>query len=219
MEMNEFENLPLVEFKIEDLESGLKGDLNAVSIVTSPAIELSYNLFNQTQKERSDFKVTNKDKMEITGPVMVPNKKILRFNKKEKEYFYCFFSEETVKKCAEFYLKSKNHDKSNFEHLDNFTNDVYLIETWIVEDPKVDKSKALGFEEVPKGTWFATFKVSNEELWTKLKKSDFSGFSVEGDFIYSYEQVILSKIEDVVNNETMSKEEKKKAIKNILNIN
>lgn len=220
MEMKEFENLKLVEFKIEDEETGLIGDLNAVSVVTTPAIESNYELFNQT-KETSLFKVTNKDKMEITGPVMIPNKKILRYNKKEKEYFYCFFSEETVKKCAEFYLKGNNHNKANFEHKDNYTEDVHMIETWIVENPEIDKSKALGFKDIAKGTWFATYKVSNEELWYKIKNSDFSGFSVEGDFIYnasSFSSDIekLIQIESIVDDKNLTKEEKKNAIKELL---
>ncbi len=219
MENKDMKNLPLVEFFIEDEKEGLLGNLKAVSVVTDPAIEKSFQLFNKNSV-MSNFKVTNKDKMEITGPVMIPNKKILRYNEEADEYYNCFFSEETVKKCAEVYLKNNNHNKANFEHQDNYTESVHLLETWLVSHEQYDKSKALGFEGVKKGTWFATFKVSDAKLWAELKKSDFSGFSVEGDFLFAIENmeaVLLAKIESIADDEVMTKEEKKEAIKALLN--
>lgn len=222
MEKKEIFDLPLVEFFIEDENSGLFGDLNAVSVVTSPAIEKSYKLFSTSSIE-SDFKITSKDKMEITGPVMIPNKKILRYNEEKKEYYNCFFSEGTVKKCSEVYLSNNNHNKANFEHEKFYTSKVRMTQSWIVEDPTNDKANALGFEDVTPGTWFATFKVYDEKLWEELKNSDFSGFSVEGDFIYnsanfSDDAEKLSKIESITDDVNLSTEEKKQAIKLILDI-
>lgn len=221
MEKKEYD-LQLVEFLIEDENSGLFGDLNAVSIVTTPAIEKSFNLFNASVI-KSDFRITSKEKMEITGPVMIPNKKILRYNEDKKEYFNCFFSEDTVKKCSEIYLHNNNHNKANFEHEKFFTSKIRMTQSWIVEDVNNDKANALGFQDLTPGTWFATFKVYDEKLWEQLKNSDFSGFSVEGDFIYnsanfSDEPEKLSKIESIVDDVNLSVEEKKEAIKLILNI-
>lgn len=169
------EQLELIEFKLDEY-----GDIQAVSIVTDPAIDKGFQLFKATKV--STFK-SIEDKQEITGPVMVPNMPILR-QKPTGEYFNCFFTDETVKQCAAVYLKNCNHLFANFEHQNNFTSSIYTIESWIVTDPQNDKSKALGFQDVQPGTWFMTYKVDSPELWNEIKKSGFTGFSIEGYFSY-----------------------------------
>ena len=214
------DNLEIREFKITDDDYNFLGDLSVVSLVTDPAIEESYQLFKKAPKKEI-FKISNTEKMEITGPVMIPNKKILRYDELMDEYYYCFFSTETVKKCMEYYLKNNNHTQVNFEHTKHFTDEVYLIESWQIEDPKSDKAKALGFD-LPKGTWMATYKVSNPELWKKLKESDFKGFSVEGSFVEKFENIEMKEeretaqnINDLISDLFFSNEEKRKFIKDI----
>lgn len=170
--MKKEEELELVEFK-------LNGELQAVSIVSDPAIEKTFRMFNSIKKE--NFKAA-KDKQELTGPVMIPDIAILRINEETGKYYNCFFSEETVKECASIYLKHCNHVMANFEHQNAFTVEIYVIESWIVTDPETDKSKALGFTDIKKGTWFMTYKVDNAELWASIKESGFTGFSIEGFF-------------------------------------
>ena len=180
--MENKQDLPLVELVLKTDEGD---DIEAVSIVKDPAIEKSFQLFKAVElfnkSTREQFKAQG-DKQEITGPVMIPDLKILRYNEKKKEYYNCWFSAETVKECASIYLKNCNHTKANFDHLDNFSSNVYVIESWIVEDPELDKSKALGFTDVKPGTWFMTYKVVNPELWAKIKSEGFTGFSIEGFF-------------------------------------
>lgn len=174
------EELKNVEFKLDE-ENG--DDIFAVSIVKDPAIEKSFQLFNALKLFNTAEKFTAfSDKQEITGPVMIPFIKILRYNKENNEYYNCFFSEDTVKECASVYLKHCNHTSANFDHSNAYTNNIFVIESWIVTDPENDKSKALGFSDVAKGTWFMTYKVTNEELWKEIKAGDFSGFSIEGWF-------------------------------------
>lgn len=173
--MKNKEELELIEFKLNPEEGG---DIGIVSIVSDPAIEQTFQLFNSIKKEY--FKISS-DKQEITGPVMIPNKKILRMNE-AKEYYNCWFSEKTVKECSEIYLKNCNHTKANFDHEQNATDQIFVSQSWIVEDPEMDKSKALGFEDVKPGTWFMTYKVENTDLWNSIKQSDFTGFSIEGFF-------------------------------------
>lgn len=213
--MEKHEELPLVEFKLND-ENG--DDVEAVSIVKDPAIEKSFQLFkavelfNKSTKEQ--FKAQG-DKQEITGPVMIPDLKILRYNEKKKEYYNCWFSADTVKECASVYLKNCNHTKANFDHLDNYSNNVYVIESWIVEDPEVDKSKALGFTDVKPGTWFMTYKVDNPELWSAIKSSGFTGFSIEGffsEFKSNKEKMIYSIV-----NSNLNDADKEALIKKIIN--
>jgi hypothetical protein len=41
-----------------------------------------------------------------------------------------------------------------------------------------------GFEDVPDGSWFGSFKVDNPEVWKEIKAGNVRGFSVEGQFNY-----------------------------------
>lgn len=155
--------------------------LKAVSIVKDPAIEKGFQFFNKLLKQEL-FSITSEEKMEITGPVMVPNKKILRFNEDTKEYYNCIFSEKTIRECASMYLKHSNHLYANLDHENNYMTGIHVSESWIVEDPELDKSKALKFENVNKGDWFMTYKVEDVQLWNFIKTNGFTGFSIEGYF-------------------------------------
>ena len=56
------------------------------------------------------------------------------------------------------------------------------MESWIVENPEMDKSKMYGFE-VPEGTWMISMKVENDEVWNDyVKEGKVKGFSIEGYF-------------------------------------
>ena len=55
------------------------------------------------------------------------------------------------------------------------------VESWIIEDPKMDKSKLYGFS-LPKGTWMVKLSISNDDLWSKIKDGELKGLSIEGYF-------------------------------------
>ena len=40
----------------------------------------------------------------------------------------------------------------------------------------------MGFEEVADGSWFVSYLIDNEDVWSKVKSGEFKGFSVEGVF-------------------------------------
>lgn len=130
--------------------------------------------------KKQEFKLDD-DKMEITGAAIIPNKMIIRRTPPpNSEFYYVFFSEDTTRKLAEKFMKEKLMDKTNIEHT-NKKADSYVKESWIIEDPEYDKATALGFN-FPKSTWMITMKVSNREIWKKIKEGKLKGFSVEGWF-------------------------------------
>lgn len=127
---------------------------------------------------------TNEDKMEITGAAMIPNKLILRREESpfgQGQFYYVFFTEQTIRNLAEKFMESKLLDSTNIEHIGSQKADTYVKESWIVEDPDRDKSAALGLS-YPKGTWVITSKVKNPVVWEKIKKGVLNGYSVEGWF-------------------------------------
>jgi hypothetical protein len=48
--------------------------------------------------------------------------------------------------------------------------DVYITESWIVEDPKKDKSALYGME-MPKGTWMVSMKIDNDEIYELINQN------------------------------------------------
>jgi hypothetical protein len=81
-----------------------------------------------------------------------------------------------------------------------------VVESWIIEDEKQDKSAKYGFN-LPKGTWMISMKVNNNEIWNKVKAGEVKGFSIEGYFVDKYEmslqqneeQEIIEKLKNLIN--------------------
>lgn len=129
---------------------------------------------------------TDDEKMEITGAAMIPNKLIIRktegnFMNPQGEFYYVFFTEQTIRKLADKFMESKLLDSTNIEHNSNVKADTYVKESWIIENPEMDKTAALGLD-LPKGTWMITMKVKNKDVWNKIKQGVLNGYSVEGWF-------------------------------------
>lgn len=186
---NNMKKLPIHELLIDD-ETGVE----CISLVEFPAIEIDYMKFSEQTPIK--FSITDEDEQIFCGPALVPNKYIYRIDPKTQEEFYVFFSEKTVKQISEKYLIEHKQSNVNLEH-SLPVNNVYLIESWIVKDPKNDKSNVLGYKDLPVGTWMVSLKCTDKELWNTLKDSDFNGFSIEGNFIQASKQEELS--EDSIN--------------------
>ena len=118
----------------------------------------------------------------LVGPLMVPNKLILRKDDNGDAY-YVYFTEDTIKKIAYKMMKDKLIDRVNLEHdNDSVVEDAYMVETWLVEDPETDKSRKYGFNPV-KGQWMGMYKIDNKKVWEDYVKTGLvKGFSVEGYF-------------------------------------
>ena len=149
----------------------------AISLVEEPAIESNFVFFD---KEKVQFAAINDEKRLLMGPILIPDKKILRIDGEGKPY-HVFFKPETIKKLSEMYLKKKYTDKSTLEHNAKIDG-VTLVESWIKESDTQDKS-ALYKLNAPIGSWIGTFKVDNEDIWNNyVKTGEVKGFSIEGLF-------------------------------------
>lgn len=182
------ENKLLIELFIdeEDKENGL----DIISFVSAPAIEKDFMHFKKDNN--FNFKSTNEEKRIVTGACMIPNQEIIRLDAEGNPYFV-YFTEETILKAQEVFSKYGKTKTTNFEHEEETLNGVTVVESWIVEDPKNDKSNALGFKDVSKGSWFVSYKVDNDDLWEKVKNGEVKGFSIEG--VFSKNIVEMSKNE------------------------
>ena len=174
--MNKFE---IIELIID--ESKEEYGINAVSVVQTPAIEEN---FVALKKHELELKEVDKEKRILMGAALVPNKQIYRRDK-DKEY-YIYFSEDTVRKASELFLMRANQNNATYEHEKKMLDGMSVVESWIIEDEKLDKSKKYGFD-LPKGTWMISMKVNNDEVWQKVKAGEVKGFSIEGYFADKYE--------------------------------
>lgn len=206
----------LIELFLDDKDKD--NGLDIISFVSSPAIEKDFMHFN-SDKDKFEFKSTDEDKRIVTGAAMIPNLEIIRMDAEGKPYFV-FFTDETVEKAQEVFAKYGKTKSTNFEHEDSNLDGVTVIESWIVKDPKNDKANALGFD-VPVNTWMVSYKVDNDELWSKVKNGEVSGFSIEG--VFSKNIIEMSKdinevevIEGILNNKELSEDEKYKEINEII---
>ena len=173
----------IVELIIADDSEELA--IDAISLVSSPAIEQDFVFFGK-EKNNLTFAKVDEEKRMLISPALIPNKQIFRHDANTDSDYYVYFSKETVRKASELYLRHNNHHKATYQHQDRVSG-VLTVESWIKEGD-MDKSKLYGFD-LPDGTWFVKMKIENDELWEKIKSGELKGLSIEGYFTDKMEQM------------------------------
>jgi hypothetical protein len=173
----------IVELVISDESEELT--IDAISLVTSPAIEQDFVYFGK-EKNNLTFAKIDEEKRMLVSPALIPNKQIFRYDPNTDSDYYVYFSKDTVKQAAELYLKHNNHHKATYQHEERVSG-VLTIESWIKEGD-MDKSKLYGYD-LPNGTWFVKMKIENDEMWEKIKEGELKGLSIEGYFIDKMEKM------------------------------
>ena len=194
----------LIELIIDDKED-LQG-VEAISIVENPAIESD---FVALKSEEVKLAEVDKEKRILMGAVLIPEKPIYRRNGEDEYYIY--FSKDTVIKASQLFLKKGNQGNSTLEHSKQIEG-LTVVESWIVEDLTKDKS-ALYNLSVPVGTWMASVKVDNDEIWNDyVKTGKVKGFSLEGHFadqlekkkelskVLTEDEILVEKIKEILKN-------------------
>ena len=153
--------------------------IDAISLVTSPAIEVDFVYFNNS-KNNLTFAKVDEEKRELISPALIPNKQIYRYDANTDSDYYVYFSKDTVKKAAYSYLKHNNHHKATYQH-EQRVSGVLTVESWIKEGDQ-DKSNLYGYD-LSVGTWFVKMKIENDDLWKRIKEGELKGLSIEGYFI------------------------------------
>nr|WP_303883377.1 XkdF-like putative serine protease domain-containing protein [Dysgonomonas mossii] len=183
---------------IDESADDLTG-IYAISFVDFPANQVDFIALDRQQELHLSRDTA---KQVLTGVVLKPGQLIYRHSPQTGDY-YIRFSEEQVEKIARKMMKTgvALHSTTH-QHQSPLTGN-YLTELWIVEDPENDKSKALGFSDLPKGTLMCSYKIEDKNYWEKeVMSGHVKGFSLEGFFS---QQVSLSRI----NNKSMNNKKKK----------
>ena len=189
--------MKIIELVINE-DDKLSG-IEAVSVVENPAIQENFVALN---KHEVMLKEIDTEKRLLMGAALIPNKHIYRRNDKNEEY-YIYFSEDTVRKASELFLMRSNQNNATYEHKDKLTG-LSVVESWIIEDEKHDKSVKYGFD-LPKGTWMISMKVMNDDVWKDVKEGKVKGFSIEGYFadklemsLQNEDEVLLEAIRKII---------------------
>ena len=196
--------MELFDIKYENPEDG---DLYAISIVDSPANGMQFIALSEQAKK---IQLADKKKQILTGVVLVPEQLIYR-EFEDGTPFNIKFSEDTILKLSQDFLRKGYQLNSTYNHGGSYLEGICVVEQWIVEDPMNDKANALGFTDLPKGTWMVSMKLS-DELWQQyIETGKAKGFSI--DSFLDLQKVSMSIIN---NNKKINKKEKMSLLKKLI---
>ena len=173
----EKKKLPIFKLVIDPTDDT---GVSFVALVDEPAIERAWMAFSN--KHMTTFKADGAQKQMVSGPLMVADLPIYRHDPKMGDY-YVMFDSPTIEQIALKFFRNGYQSNVNLQH-EKKVQGVYMFESWIVDNEN-GKGVPKGFDPLPNGSWFGTFKVENKEVWEKfIKEGIFTGFSVEGMFDY-----------------------------------
>ena len=165
-----------------DFETGL----NAISLVENPAVEVDFLAF--AKDESAVLQFADEERHIITGIALLADTPIYRIAPDGTEY-YVRFTKDCIRQLVEKYFKFGLTNSVNIEHKDNqFVDGVTMLESYII-----DKERGIcpsEFASTPDGSWVVSYKVSNLDVWNKIKSGEVKGFSVQGLF-----RIIETKLE------------------------
>ena len=178
-------------------KSEVKG-VYGISLVENPAMKGLFIALTESQPIQ--FKAVDDNKRLVAGLVLRANFPV--FRKGEVEDYNIVFSENTIKDLAHGFYENNYHSNSSIEHFKKIEG-VTFVESWLVADPNIDKTKVLNLESQA-GDWFTILKIDNDEVWNDFTKTGkVKGFSIDA----------MVELKEIKNNENMDVKEIINAIK------
>ena len=161
-----FNGLPIYEVDLND-----RTIFENISIVDEPAIEEDFIFLSKDTEIK--FRI-NEEKRIVSGPVLIPDMPIYRRDANGKE-FYIKFDADTIRGYAEKFFKDHRNTEGNVQH-EIAVNGVNFFESYLV-----NRNRGIApveYPEIADGTWMASAKIENDELWALIKDGTLRGFSV-----------------------------------------
>ena len=169
-------DIPIYKITIDpEYSDGEELGIEQIAFTSTPAIITKGMAFDENKK----LFFSDDLKYRVVAPAMIPME-IYRNDENGDEY-YVQFSAETIENIhSKFMQDLSNRNVFNLEHDTDKTVPAYVLEAWIVEDPKKDKAYSSYGIEVPKGTLMVTAQVTDKDYYNELVKNEQIGFSIEG---------------------------------------
>lgn len=167
--------LPIYKLTINDNdETGV--DYNA--FVDEPAHLKAFIAFDKSMPYQ--FK---EEQRIVTGVMMSANTLIYR-NSPDIGEHQVFFDTPTIKQIVLKFFKNSFGNNVNKMHDENDrVNGATMFESFFIDSKRgVNAPLEFAKQNLQDGTWIASYKVENDQLWNEVKSGKFQGFSVEGIF-------------------------------------
>jgi hypothetical protein len=129
---------------------------------------------------RQAYSVQDEEKRIISGPIMLANVPIYRFDDVRGEY-YVTFPPDTIFSIIKKMARKGLYKAVNTDHANPVDEGVHMIELYLI-DRERGVMPPKGYEDAEDGSAFASYLIDNDEIWTKVKAGEWRGFSVEGLF-------------------------------------
>ena len=170
------DNLPIYDVSINpELRTGEEElGWTETAFTADPAILIKGVAFkSQTKKQL----YADEKKYRITAPAMIP---MDIYRSDEDGEYEVRFTEKSIEDIfVKFMANLKNNDLFNLEHNAEDRVPAYVLEAWIVDNPKEDKSYSTFGIEVPKGTLMLTAQVTDKDFYNEIVSKGQIGFSIE----------------------------------------
>jgi len=185
-------NIPIYEISIDLMNPDTTVSFN--SLVLDPAHEISFQTFANVK--RFEF---NDVEQVISGVAISADTPIYRYDSRTNEEYYVVFTKEAIKSIIYDYARKGNFNNINLEHShDQVRDDLFMIHSY-----QVDAAKGFTapdrFKDVNDGSWIVSYKTPNTELYNRAKNGEWTGFSIEGDFVLEHvgntEEVMMAAIQ------------------------
>lgn len=190
------EKLPIYKLTI-DPDSQDDSGVEYVALVDTPAIERNWIAFKESKPFR--FSIDNEEKRIVSGPLMVADLPIYRRDENMGEY-YAVFDSDTIMQIVQKFFRNKYNTNVNLMHeASQAVDGVFMFESFIINRDRGINPPS-GFDGLTNGSWFGSYKVENDQVWSEIKAGTFKGFSVEGPFIQElFVEKPVDKIDEIIN--------------------
>ena len=165
---------------ILSLEGDNEDELGVFEIANtdSPAIKMKGVAFSSQEKK---VFFTDDLKMRIASPVLIPMDVYRRDDETGEESYYRSTPDFVEQSYMKFMQNRVGKDVFNEEHDESKRVPSYILETWLVENPKGDKSFTTFGIECPEKTWFAVQQFTDKDVYMDYVKRGLTGFSIHGN--------------------------------------
>lgn len=169
-------DIPIYKITIDpEYSDGEELGIEQIAFTSTPAIITKGMAFDENKK----LFFSDDLKYRVVAPAMIPME-IYRNDENDEEYYVQFTAETIEQIHSKFMQDLSNRNVFNLEHDTDKTVPAYVLEAWIVEDPKKDKAYSSYGIEVPKGTLMVTAQVTDKDYYNELVANEQIGFSIEG---------------------------------------
>jgi len=149
------------------------------SFVEEPATEIDLVKFSK-EVEEIKFSV-NEERMMVFAPTLIPGQLIPRIDPTTQQVVYWRFTAPQIEKGAHSLMMKGWRSGTTVNHDPNqYFEGAHIVEGWIKWSMDNDKSNLMGYGNLPVGTHFLGYKITDMVLWSKIKSGELKGISIDG---------------------------------------